>query len=203
MEITRVDTYTDHRFSEKVLQQHGCFLAEGMPCEIEILSDFEAMVRCGEESVSSQLIEEFRFYTPHITRFYDTGGKLIREYPAASLFWLEVEQIQPSQFYVDQDKVAAIRHFIHEPKDIIIPVKHYKQRYISLDGHTRLSYAVQKGWNTVRAVEDEADLELLGFVEEAQRRGIYTPKDMELVSHGEYQVKWNRFCDEFFEKHGA
>ena len=45
MEIQRIDTYADSRFSECALFQHGCFLVEGKPYEIEIISDFEAVVR--------------------------------------------------------------------------------------------------------------------------------------------------------------
>ena len=41
MEIQRIDTYADSRFSECALFQHGCFLVEGKPYEIEIISDFE------------------------------------------------------------------------------------------------------------------------------------------------------------------
>ena len=36
MEIERIDTYRDERFSRRVLCQHGCFLADGVPCEVEI-----------------------------------------------------------------------------------------------------------------------------------------------------------------------
>lgn len=36
------------------------------------------------------------------------------------------------------------------------------------------------------------------FVDEARKHGVYTPKDMSLISHSEYEQKWNRFCDEIF-----
>ncbi len=111
---------------------------------------------------------------------------------------MEVGQIQPSQFFVDEEKIAAIRSFIHDPQDIIIQVTPWQGRWLSLDGHTRLYYAVLNGWDTVRAVEAETDGAVLGFAREAQRRNIHSPKDMELVSHSEYEEKWNRFCDEYF-----
>ena len=79
MEILRIDTYADKRFSQKVLYQHGCFLVGGMPYEVEIFSDFEAVVRGENKSIYPQIIEEFRFYTPHITMFYNECGKLIKE----------------------------------------------------------------------------------------------------------------------------
>ena len=198
MEIKRINLYDDNRFSQTVLHQHGCFLADGKPYEVEIISDYEAII-CGEDqTVYSEIIEEFRFYTPHITRFYNRDGQIVKEYPRAPLLTLCLDQIQPSQFFVDEDKIAAISSFIHKPQDIIIQVLPSEDRFISLDGHTRLYYAVMKGWECVRAVAESSDDWVYKFVTEAQKRGIYTPKEMALVSHDEYEEKWNRFCDQFF-----
>ena len=75
MNITRANSYKDDRFSQKVLLQHGCFLVEEAPYEVEIISDFEAIVRGENREMYPEVIEEFRFYTPHITRFLDGQGK--------------------------------------------------------------------------------------------------------------------------------
>lgn len=198
MEIKRINTYEDDRFSKKVLLQHGCFLADEAPYEVQIISDFEAVIRGENAAVYPQIMEEFRFYTPHITKFYSADGELIKEYPDANLLTISLDQIQPSQFYVDEEKLAAVSTFIQNPHDIIIQVMPFEGRYISLDGHTRLYYAVMKGWDTVRAVVDVSNDYIYGFVEEAKRRNIHTPKDMELVGHSEYEEKWNRFCDDYF-----
>lgn len=197
MTITRIDTYQDKRFSQKVLCQHGCFLVDEAPYEVEIISDSEAVIRGTDPAVYAAIIDDFRFYTPHITRFYDGNRRIVKEFPAKRVFTLRLEQIQPSQFYVDEDKIAAISSFIHRPDDIIIQVLPCKERYISLDGHTRLYYAVMKGWESVRAVVETSDEWVYGFVEEAVKRGIHSPKDLILVSHQEYNEKWNRFCDDF------
>ncbi len=198
MEIKRINTYSDPRFSQKVLNQHGCFLADGLPYEIEIISEREAVVRGEKTEAFLPLIDEYRFFTPHITRFYDENGSIIKKYPDVEIFELGLEQIQPSQFYVDSTKIEAIKTFIHQPQDIIIQVMPHKGRYISLDGHTRLYYAVMKGWTTVRAVIEASDDWVYRFVDEARKRGVYTPNDMSLISHSEYEQKWNRFCDEIF-----
>lgn len=123
---------------------------------------------------------------------------MIKEYPKVPLLTLFLDQIQPSQFYVDEDKLAAISTFIYQPEDIIIQVMPFEDRYISLDGHTRLYYAVMKGWDTVRAIKVVSDDYIYGFVKEAKRRSILSPKDMVLVSHEEYVEKWVRFCEDFF-----
>ena len=202
MNITRINSYDDARFSKRALLQHGCFLAEEVPCEVEIISDDGAIVQGRNEKAYPEVIEEFRFYAPHITRFFNVQGSLLKEYPAVQLLTIPLKQIQPSQLYVDEEKITAIESFIHKPDDIIIQVLPHEGRYISLDGHTRLYYAVMMGWNSIRAVVDTAGDYIYGFVEEAQRRNIHAPKDMELLSHREYEEKWNRFCDAYFADRG-
>ena len=201
MEIQRIDTYADSRFSECALFQHGCFLVEGKPYEIEIISDFEAVVRGEEKEVYLKIIEEFIFNAPHITKFYNSRGNIIKEYSTVFIKTILLEEIQPSQFYVDEEKVFAIQKFVHIANDIIIPVMSYKGRYISLDGHTRLYYAVLNEWKAVRAVVESSDVYIFDFVKEAQKREIYTPQDIKMVSHSEYEKKWYQFCDEYFKIH--
>ena len=198
MNIQRINTYCDNRFSQKVLHQHGCFLVDDEPYEIEIISDFEAVVRGRNETVYPAVIEEFLFFTPHITTFYDKAGNIVKQYPKTALLQLSLNDIQPSQFYVDRDKIAAVATFIEKGEDIIIQVAKQGDRYISLDGHTRLYYAVMKGFESVRAVFAETDDCIYDFVEEAVRRNIRTPKDLIVLSHEEYEEKWHKYCDEYF-----
>lgn len=198
MNIKRINFYSDPRFTQEVLNQHGCFLVDGEPYEVEIISDSEAVIRGRDESIFPAVIDEFRFYTPHITRFYDENQRIIQEFPPVALLTIPLGDIQPSQFYIDEDKIAAIRSFIHSEEDIIIQVLRHGRRYISLDGHTRLYYAVMMGWQQVRAVEETSDDYIYGFVEEAVKRNIRTPYDLKLVSHPEYEEKWHKFCDDYF-----
>lgn len=201
MNIERINTYQDDRFSQSVLNQHGCFLADGEPYEVEIISEQEAVIRGREEAAFPAIIEEFRFYAPHITVFYDQNRKkTVQEYPPAKLLTIPICNIQPSQFYVDADKIDAVRDFIRTENDIIIQVLRKGERYISLDGHTRLYYAVMMGWPTVRAVEESSEEYIDGFVEEAIRRNVRTPYDLQLINHEDYEVKWNQFCDDFFSE---
>lgn len=198
MEIERVDVYDDGRFSQKVLYQHGCFLVRGAPYEVEIVSAASAVVRGSDQSVFPQLIDEFRFYTPYITRFFDEQGKLLAAYQPVQRFPVSLSQLQPSQFYVDRDKVTAIATFVRSWEDIVISVLPMGERYIALDGHTRLYYAVSKHWDQVYAVCHTVDDSIYDFVREAKRRGITSPQDLELLEHEEYDSKWNHYCDNYF-----
>ena len=205
MEIKRIDGYSDKRFGEQALYQHGCFLADNVPCEVEIISDWEAVIRGENRAAYEAVIEEFRFYAPHITKFYDAAGKMLQAYPRVQLLTIPLEEIQPTQFFVDEEKLGAVAAFLNKPEDVIIQVHADCGRFLSLDGHTRLYYAVTKGWDHVRGILQQADDYVYRFAEEAKRRGINTPKDMQLVSHSKYVEAWYGFCDALFaeEKHAG
>ncbi|MCM1050125.1 MAG: hypothetical protein NC433_17055 [Clostridiales bacterium] len=198
MEIQRINEYTDERFEAEVLQQHGAFLVDGQPCAFKILDENSAKVYYHDYTDMEEILDTFRFYTGHISRFYTKDGALLKEYENVKLFEMPLEQLQPSQFYVDKDKLQAVGSFIHEPNDIVIPVMKYEGRYVSADGHTRLYLAYQRGYKHVRAFMEEEQEYILMFVKEAKSRGVLHVKDMELLSHEEYEIKWNKFCDDFF-----
>ena len=200
MDITRINAYDDPRFSTEALRQHGCYLVDDKPCEVLITAEDSARIACTDRAALPTLIEEFRFHAPHITRFVDEQGTLVQAFPPRELLTIPLTDIQPSQFYVDEEKLAAVRSFIRQPEDIIIQVLPHAGRYIALDGHTRLYLAAMEGWPHVRAVAEETDAYILDFVAEAQKRGIDTPADMALIPHAEYEIRWNRFCDDYFSQ---
>ena len=199
MNIKRVNSYDDKRFKLDVLKQHGAYLIDNKPYEIEITANDEAIIRGENKEYFKELIEEFRFNAPQITTFKDIVGNIIINYPKVKLLKLNIKEIQPSQFYIDHDKLDAVSSFINSEKDIVIQVMPYKEGYISLDGHTRLYYAFLKGYKEIYAVESESDDYIFRFVDEAIRRNIKCISDMELIKHDEYEIKWNAYCDEVFK----
>ena len=199
MDIKRIDSYTDERFSRTALLQHGAYLVDGEPYELEVTSHERAVIRGSDPSVFPALIEEFRFHAPQVSEFYGQGGGLIAEYPKAGLIDVELSSVQPSQFYVDEDKLEAVGSFIKSAEDVIVQVIPWENGFISLDGHTRLYLAALNGWERVRAVVSETDDWVWLFVGEARKRGVLSPADMKLVSHAEYKVLWDNFCDEVFK----
>ena len=110
------------------------------------------------------------------------------------------DRIQPSQFFIDEEKLRAVSTFVHRPEDIVIQVLPWGDRFISLDGHTRLYLAAERGYKTVRAVASETDDWVWQFVEEARKRGITSPRHMKLLSHEQYVIQWDRYCDSVFDR---
>lgn len=202
--IQRINAYDDSRFSEKILKQHGAFVIDdAVLCEIEIIGNCEAIVHGDVQEYYDAIIDEFRFYAEHICKFYNEKNELIKEFEPVELFQIRIADIQPSQFYVDEDKIAAVKSFITCPKDIVIPLMKSEEKYISLDGHTRLAAAIDLGYEEVMGFCAESNDYIFEFANEAVKRGVHTPYDLKKVPHAEYEVVWNRFCDEFFaEKEG-
>lgn len=198
MNITRINTYDDHRFSQEALNQHGCYLADGkVPIEIKIISQSEAVI-IGDETYFDEVIDEFRFNAEHITKFYDESGELVKKFKDLELFKLDIDNIQPIQFFVDRDKLEAVRTFVTREEDVIIPVAKHEGTYASLDGHTRLYLAYILGFKHVYAYFSEDFDSFDYFFEEASKRHIYTAKDLILLDHEEYIEKWDKFCDEYY-----
>ena len=201
VKIQRINDYDDPRFSEKILKQHGAFVInDEILCEVEIIGKWEAIIRGKVQEFYDEIIEEFRFYAEHICRFYNERRELIKEFEEMKLFQVRLGDVQPSQFYVDEDKIEAVKSFISRPEDIVIPLAKDGADYISLDGHTRLAVAVELGYEYIMGFLTETNEYVFAFAKGAKKRGIHTPYDLNRVSHDEYEVVWNQFCDKFFEE---
>ena len=200
LDIERINSYEDNRFSEKVLKQHGAFVVNGVFFyEVLIIGTSEAVITGENRKYYKAVIEYFRFFAEHVTIFRDAQGNIVKEYPKVELFEIPLKNIQPSQFYVDKSKKKEVSTFIHAKEDAIIPLKKFGNEIVSMDGHTRMAVAAEKGLDTVLAFwsAEEADY-LEYFVTEAQKRNIYTPYDLTELEHDEYEEKWNGFCDAYF-----
>ena len=202
MDIRRIDGYDDPRFPAEVLRQHGAFVTEdGIPCSVRITGLRTATVEAPEDTLDA-LIGEFRFFAEHITVFEDARGRVLRAFPEIPLFRVKLCDLQPSQFFVDEDKLAAVSTFVHGAEDVVIPVIPDGDRYIACDGHTRLCAAHRLGLTDALVFLCEVPFdEIRDFARMARERGIHSPADLTLLSHEEYAVQWDAFCDNYFAEH--
>ena len=86
MDILRVNTYGDPRFSPAALRQHGCYLLDGRPAEALILSEDTARITGAADAALPELVAAFRFHAPHITRFVDGQGTVLLQLPPVTVF---------------------------------------------------------------------------------------------------------------------
>lgn len=201
--IQRISSYEDARFAPHILRQRGAFVVDDKYiASFRIVNEDSAVVFFDPEINMDELIDEFRFYTEHIVNFYDGNMELIKSFPPMEIFYVNLEDIQPSQFYVDEDKVQAVADFINSEADIYIPIARIGDRLVSCDGHTRLYYAATRGYTKLKAFFADPGDYLAAFAEEARKRNVHSPYDLELISHDEYEKKWHDFCDNFFQERG-
>lgn len=203
-QIRRIHTYDDPRFSATVLYQHGAFLVnERDPFEVEIIAPRTAVVRGTPASYIREVIRLFREYAEQVTTFLDERGALLCEFEPLPFFPLEIEKIQPSQFYVDRQKKEAVGHFVRGEEDIVIPVHPWGESFVALDGHTRLSVAADLGLTCVRAFITELPDYIPDFVRAARERGIRKVRDLRVLESLEYERKWHQYCDAYWAEKEA
>lgn len=205
MDIQRIDSYTDSRFPQEVLYQHGAFLVDGRPWAFRVISDYEAVVSGeGLDAASlAEAAEDFRFYARHITTFYDAAGSCLLDLPPVERWEVPIDSLQPSQFSVDREKCEAVGHFIRSAADVVIPVTELEDGSLCvLDGHTRLYEAWRRGIPTAMVLDVPGWEGIAGFATEARKRGIYHIRDMALYSPEEQKEKWHDWCDAYFTAQG-
>ena len=117
---------------------------------------------------------------------------------------IKIKDLQPSQFYISESKIEAIRKWFN-PKDLSnfdpVPIKRLDDEIVITDGHTRLVVALLSGLESVPLVWDEDDLSWDMYrecVKECKKLGIISPVNLieRIISKDEYEVKWNKWCDE-------
>lgn len=198
--ITRINDYDDKRYSKTALLQHGAFQIDDQHAvEVVIVNSDSAQIRGAIEHVSiTDVIDEFRHYSEHIVKFYDDHDNLLAQFPKPDIFNVQVSNIQPSQFYVDCDKVNAMEQIITQAEDIVIPLIKYNNRLASLDGHTRLYIACRRNYQQVCGFYSSAGNYITDFINEAIARKITSPNDLIPLSHDDYSVRWLGYCREYF-----
>jgi len=175
------------------------FFSEDKACKYFFkINGREAILFTNTKLYINQAIDEFLFYSGFITLIKDKEGNTLVSRTMAEPYLLEISKIQPSQFYINQQKLNSCKRWIKIPQDIFIPIAIKDSKTISLDGHTRLKAATELGFTSVFVYPDEYDETIFYFVDEAIKRKIYSVHDMEVVSSEEYKTKWDEFCDAFF-----
>ena len=160
----------------------------------------EATLFANTEQYIPQAIEEFLYYSGFVATIKDQSGNILLDRAGTEPFLMEIQKIQPSQFYISEEKLESCKKWVKGPEEIYIPIVFRDGKAISLDGHTRMRAAMDLGYVCVYVYPDEHDEYIFHFVDEAIRRCIYSVSDMKLVNSEEYKLKWHKYCDDFFER---
>ena len=189
-------------FTETDLELGGCcFFTEDRKLKYIFKIDRqEATLFANTNQYVSQVINEFLFYSGFVTSIKDKSGHILSTRELSEPYLLEITKIQPSQLYINEKKLKSCMKWIKSNKDIFIPIVIKNDTCVSLDGHTRIRAAIDLGFSSVYVYHDEYDETIFNFVDEAIKRQIHSVYDIDIISDKEYEVKWNKFCDELFAR---
>lgn len=199
MFVERVNDYTDERFEKDVLNQHGAFLIHDRPYSVKIVSLHTAVITGEDKNLFETVIETFRYYAEHITIFIDDRSNIVKKYPDVKLFQVNLYDIQPSQLFVNENKLEAVSTFVNKSEDVVIPLMENEGEYISLDGHTRMKAAELKGIETVYGLRSHDEDYGVVFSRIAKRRNITSIKDVKVLNDKDYDRAWIQFCENIHE----
>lgn len=143
-------------------------------------------------------INEFRKYNKNINVFYNESRSYYRAFDKEFIFKLPINCIQPSKFFINEDKLKAIEEYIDED-DICLPVCIIDEEYVLIDGHTRL-YSMNLNYRRlVNVYIDEKYDGIEDFIYMAKENNIRNISQMKLLSNQEYHNIWDNFIKEYYE----
>lgn len=119
----RIDDYKNLGIDQAICDQHGVFMMNDMTIsKVEIISQDSAIVHVENIDNLNELLDEFRFYAEHITNFYNDKHELLKKYPHKNLMEVDILTLQPSQFFVSEEKVNTVSSFVNTSKDVVVPI---------------------------------------------------------------------------------
>ena len=116
------------------------------------------------------------------------------------IFQVKLNDLQPSQLYINTDKLEAIERKTIEGCDFDpVPLKWIEARIVLTDGHTRALAAFRQGHSSISACWDDEELELEAYqvcVDWCLDVGVCTIADLDsrVVSPDQYEMLWIRRC---------
>ena len=202
MKVIRADASNTDIFSEYELDFGACcFFTEDRTRKYFFeIKGRQATLFADTKQYIPQVLEEFLFYSGFVTTIKDKSGDILLARAETKSFLMEIQKIQPSQFYISEEKLKSCKKWIKCPEDVYIPIVFRDGQAISLDGHTRMRAAMDLGYTHVYTYLDEYDNYIFCFVDEAIKRQINSISDMEIVCDEDYKIKWHKYCDDFFKK---
>ena len=72
------------------------------------IKDNESLIKTNDLKYIEEAIDEFRKYNLNIIKFYTNGNTFYKEFDYVYTFKLPIKILQPSQFFIDKDKLKNI-----------------------------------------------------------------------------------------------
>jgi hypothetical protein len=114
-------------------------------------------------------------------------------------FNIPILEIQPSQLFISEIKLAAVQKNWKSTDFIPLPVKELDGRIVLTDGHTRACQAWLSGGNEIAVSWDQDDLDWDAYriyVGWCNQEGIFNVADLakRVIPQDQYEVLWIQRC---------
>ena len=103
-DIKRIESLEEYPCADpQYVSRHTAFLVDQAIVYFEILNPEQAIIHCDKKILENsalleEVIQEFRFYSYHITQFLNEQHQLVKKFPSVELTLVEINDLQPSQF---------------------------------------------------------------------------------------------------------
>lgn len=121
---------------------------------------------------------------------------------------LPLTKIQPSQFYLSQDKLDKISIDFEAGEMFPLPIKRLDGKIFFTDGHSRAFKAYRAGLLDIPVYfdGDELNWEFYRYcVQACEKMGIFSIADLQnrILSQSDYQIQWLDWCKKESRKFGS
>lgn len=199
MEIVRDRTNNNYSYKNKILG--NCFTItcdnQSFFYEFDIHKN-QALIITNDIKYIENAIDEFRKYNFNITTFYTKDKCFYKSFDEVFTFKLPINIIQPSQFFINEDKLLNIENNL-DFDDITLPVAIINDEYVLLDGHTRLYYLYLNNIKMVNVYIDSYDSYIKDFIYIAKENNIFNIEKLTKLNNEDYEKYWIGFCNSYFE----
>lgn len=145
----------------------------------------QALVKYDSILFIKDAINEFRKYNKNVIQFYNSDRSFYLGFDEIHTFKLPIDILQPSKFFIDQDKYNAIeKHLKNE--EFVVPVCIIDDEYVLLDGHTRARYLIDNYIKMIDVYMDTPSIDTQNYVYIAKENNLFKVKNMEILPHEEY-----------------
>ncbi|OPJ60567.1 hypothetical protein [Clostridium oryzae] len=177
---------------------------------------------CDKNEILNSFIDEIMYWNPFVKEivcekkkyigikevFFNVGFKdgqmwTLKTQYKAEAFKILIKDIVPEQLTVEEDKYNKAMEWIDKPEDVVVCCVKIDDKIVSIDGHSRLVAASEKGFEYVYGFLEPGDTDIeffkecLSWCEEA---GVKSIADLSkrIVSVEEHKRLWVDRCQSYF-----
>lgn len=121
------------------------------------------------------------------------------------IIWIEAEKLQPSQFYINEDKLNLMKKDFDIELLEPVPIIKLGEDIVMTDGHTRTTCLIQKGFQYIPTIKEIEKLDWEAYiinVNDCKERGVKSALDLLhcIVPNDFFKLNWDNYCDDIHNR---